>query len=257
MREMLAKETGSADTGDARLAEFLGISDDPETSGEEINRFWQTVEANLRKGDVRLMFVADELPRELRRLIEFLNEQFTNIEVLGVELRQYVGQGIKALVPRVVGQTEAAREQKERFSPRGSGSTTPTTREAFLAACPESAASFFAEVLDEAEKRELKVSYGAKGFSVRAAQRPAFFYCFPPGANGRVTSDIEIFLADLRDPKLNSEMRDRFVEIEGTKSSGKFTIRLPVSETTVAQAKELLHAALEFMDRQRAGTQAD
>lgn len=40
-------------------------------------------------------------PRELRRLIEFLNEQFTKIEVLGVELRQYVGQGIKALVPRV------------------------------------------------------------------------------------------------------------------------------------------------------------
>ena len=53
------------------------------------------MEANLRIGKVRLLFVADALPRELKRLIEFLNEQFTNVRVLGVELRQYVGQDVK------------------------------------------------------------------------------------------------------------------------------------------------------------------
>jgi hypothetical protein len=49
---------------------------------------------------VRLLFVADELPPQLRTLIEFLNEQFTKIEVLGVELRQYVGHGESTGAPR-------------------------------------------------------------------------------------------------------------------------------------------------------------
>lgn len=253
MRELLGQEAGSATEGDARLAQFLGMSADPETSGEEISRFWQTVEANLRKGNVRLLFVADELPRELRRLIEFLNEQFTHIEVLGVELRQYVGQGIKALVPRVVGQTEAAREQKERSSPRApsTGAPSATNREAFLATCSPGAADFFERALDEAAQRTFQVSFGGKGFSIRAPQRPAFFYCYPPGANGRTTSDIEIYLGELRNPELNTEMRVQFLEVDGTKASGKFTVRLNVSDANVPQAEQLLRKAFDFMERQR------
>jgi hypothetical protein len=99
MRQMLADETGSVESADSRVAEHLKLDDGLEGVAEAIDRFWNKVEANLREGNVRLLFVADALPRELRRLIEFLNEQFTKIEVLGIELRQYVGQGIKALVP--------------------------------------------------------------------------------------------------------------------------------------------------------------
>jgi ribosomal protein L30E len=33
------------------------------------------VDANLRAGKVRLVFVADEIPAELRRVVEFLNSQ--------------------------------------------------------------------------------------------------------------------------------------------------------------------------------------
>lgn len=106
MRQMLAEETGSPEAADSKLAEHLAISDEPEAAAKALEEFWHKVEANMREGNVRLLFVADELPRELKRLIEFLNEQFTKIEVLGVELRQYVGPGIRALVPRVVGQTE-------------------------------------------------------------------------------------------------------------------------------------------------------
>ncbi len=62
---------------------------------------------------MRLVFVADEVPSELRRVIEFLNERMTPTEVIGIEVRQYVGDaGLKTLVPRVVGQTEQARIQK-------------------------------------------------------------------------------------------------------------------------------------------------
>src|SRR5688572_3259628 len=56
--------------------------------GADIEKFWSTVAENLRNGNVRLVFVADELPVELKRIIEFLNEQMFPAEVLGVELRQ-------------------------------------------------------------------------------------------------------------------------------------------------------------------------
>ena len=67
--------------------------------------FWDTVETNLRAGKIRLVFVADEIPRELRSVIEFLNSQMDPAEVLGVEIKQYVGSGVKTIVPKVIGQT--------------------------------------------------------------------------------------------------------------------------------------------------------
>lgn len=62
MRQMLADEIGSLDAADARLAEHLGLGVDLESKSTEVERFWQKVEANLRDGNVRLLFVADELP---------------------------------------------------------------------------------------------------------------------------------------------------------------------------------------------------
>jgi hypothetical protein len=71
------------------------------------------VDQNLRSGRVRLVFVSDLIPPELRRVIGFLNERMSPTEVVGVEIKQYVGQGnLTTLVPRVVGQTEQARAQK-------------------------------------------------------------------------------------------------------------------------------------------------
>jgi hypothetical protein len=88
------------------LRSSLGDEVDPE-------RFWDDVEQNLRSGRVRLVFVSDSIPQELRRVIEFLNERMSPTEVLGIEIKQYLGSGgLKTLVPRVVGQTEQARLQK-------------------------------------------------------------------------------------------------------------------------------------------------
>lgn len=83
--------------------------------GDEIDpeRFWDDVAQNLRSGRVRLIFVSDAIPAELRRVIEFLNERMSPTEVLGIEIKQYVSTGdLTTLVPRVVGQTEQARIQK-------------------------------------------------------------------------------------------------------------------------------------------------
>ena len=79
---------------------------------DDLDRYWATVQTNLQAGRVRLVFVADEIPTELRRVIEFLNTQMSPAEVFALEVRQYVGKGIETLVPRIIGQTSAAQQRK-------------------------------------------------------------------------------------------------------------------------------------------------
>src|SRR5262249_23864178 len=73
---------------------------------------WLRVKANLQAGRVRLGLVSDTIPPELRRVVEFLNGQMDPAEVLAVEIKQFVGQGLKTLVPRVIGQTTEAERKK-------------------------------------------------------------------------------------------------------------------------------------------------
>jgi len=97
-----------------RLAAWLeSAEDDP---GSVADGFWDAVGVNLREGRIRLVFVADEIPSTLQRLVEFLNEQMPRVEVLAVEIRQYrtADSSSGALVPRVVGQTSRAQAVKER-----------------------------------------------------------------------------------------------------------------------------------------------
>ncbi len=92
---------GRGADAEAVIEEFLGM----DAAREE---FWQKAKTNLQAGKVRLVFVADEIPSELRRVVEFLNEQMDPAEVLAIEIKQYAGRGMKTLVPRVVGQTKKA-----------------------------------------------------------------------------------------------------------------------------------------------------
>ncbi|GJE19442.1 hypothetical protein [Methylobacterium marchantiae] len=87
------------------LKDLIGPDIEPET-------FWDGVRINLQAGRVRLLFVADKIPSELRRVVEFLNRQMQPAEVLAVELRQYEGQGLKTLVPIVLGRSEATKDRK-------------------------------------------------------------------------------------------------------------------------------------------------
>jgi hypothetical protein len=41
-----------------------------------------------------LIFLADKIPPELRKVVEFLNRQMQPAQVLAVELRQYEGDGL-------------------------------------------------------------------------------------------------------------------------------------------------------------------
>lgn len=80
---------------------------------------WQQIKTNLQAGRIRMLFVADRIPAELRRVVEFLNEQMNPAEVLALELRQFQGgEGLKTIVPTLYGQTARAAAEKPRPAAR-------------------------------------------------------------------------------------------------------------------------------------------
>ena len=107
---------------DETLLEYL------DSVGEEnavIEKFWRQVEANMKSGRMRLLFVADEIADELKRIVEFLNEQMRSAEVLAIEIAHYASTdegGSRTLVPRLIGNTSRAESVKavERSMPPGS-----------------------------------------------------------------------------------------------------------------------------------------
>ena len=66
-----------------RLTEFLGTG-----AGRE--DFGQRVKTSLQVGRIRLIFVADEIPSGLRRIVEFRNDPMNLAEVLAIEIRQHI-----------------------------------------------------------------------------------------------------------------------------------------------------------------------
>ena len=85
---------------------------DDETDAEDLAvEFWERAATNLAANRLRLLFVADEIPVELERVVKFLNEHTRdNLEVLAVEVKQYPGKFGDALVSRVIGQTDDPRQ---------------------------------------------------------------------------------------------------------------------------------------------------
>jgi len=110
VEEIKAKfESRCKEDGGDPEAELVGLLGE----GQDASTFWQQVKTNLQAGRVRLIFIADEIPPELRRVVEFLNSQMDPAEVLAIEVKRFVGEKLKTLVPRVLGQTETARQKKK------------------------------------------------------------------------------------------------------------------------------------------------
>jgi len=97
----------------AELERALGIPGTPEA----IDRFWEEADRKLQAREIRMLFVADVIPIELQRIVEFLNGVLARGEVLAIEVRQFVGEGHQTLVPRAIGRTAVA-EQAKAGAPR-------------------------------------------------------------------------------------------------------------------------------------------
>jgi hypothetical protein len=108
MAESFGKTAG--DAAETVLSNFIGDKD-PQV-------FWEQAESNLQSGKIKLVFVADAIPRELARIVEFLNDQM-RAEVRAVELQWFAGEGITTLAPRVIGETErTAAAKRDGLQPR-------------------------------------------------------------------------------------------------------------------------------------------
>ena len=132
---------------------FLG----PDGGADE---FWQRVKTNLQAGRVRMVFVADVIPPELRRIVEFLNSQMDPAEVLAVEIKQYVGQGLKTLVPRVIGQTTEAERKKGAAGREEKQWDEVSFLEALMERHGEAEAEVARAILDWAKKNNLRLWWG-------------------------------------------------------------------------------------------------
>jgi|LSQX01.3.fsa_nt_gb hypothetical protein len=168
---------------DAVLQHHIGCEGDA-------SEFWERVQSNMMQGNIRLMIVADEIPRELQRIIEYLNEQMNSAEVLGVEIKQYLGRNRKTMVSRVIGQTMRAVSAKTQTR-----TTKQWNRELFIEELATNNKKIEADVLSSiiawAEDRELHITYGQghKEGTVRIGLRRKEPYCepFTFDTKGRIT----------------------------------------------------------------------
>jgi hypothetical protein len=126
----------------------------------EPQAFWDSVASNLGSRTVRLIFVADVIPIELQRIIEFLNDQLRYAEVLGIEVQQYLAPGgdLQVLVPRVVGRTARASDVKAPRPRSGRAWDEATFFEALAANGVDP--TFARQLLAWSRDRNLDVSWG-------------------------------------------------------------------------------------------------
>jgi hypothetical protein len=137
------------------LLDFLGGETEPE-------KFWQKAKTNLQAGRVRLIFVADEIPTELRRIVEFLNQQMNPAEMLAVEIKQYVNEdsNLRTLVPRVIGQTAEAQQKKSGTAREGRQWDEPSFFQDLESKRGPEEANIARKILEWAETNTLYIWWG-------------------------------------------------------------------------------------------------
>ncbi len=135
----------------ADINQFLNESDEDE--------FWKKVDENLKAENIRLLIVADEIPQRLQNVLEFVNRKMETVEILGVEIKQYTIEGIKTLVPRVIGQSiEAQNKKSTRIEPK-------LNHETFFETLDGEAKEFYEELFKFSEEENFVIKFTPKGFS--------------------------------------------------------------------------------------------
>lgn len=215
---------------DELLCELLG---DAMTTDD----YWQAVKTNLAARRLRLLFVADQIPLELQRVVEFLNEQLSSSQVLAIEVKRFGAEGHTTLVPRVIGQTAAAQQAKS----------------AGTAGHPWDEATFFADLEGRAGAqaaeiaRRLQAWAAARGchiwwgrgqhdgsFVIGLERADATYYLFTVWTYGRVEIDFQYLLKGVfADLDARRALRDKLNRIEGvdiaeSQLSGRPSIPLPI-----------------------------
>jgi len=75
--------------------------------------FWKSVDANVKEGKLRVLYACDEIPKEVRQIIEFLN-RFSEFDVYGLEVKLHPRELEILLTTDLIGPTAAEKAAKEK-----------------------------------------------------------------------------------------------------------------------------------------------
>jgi hypothetical protein len=252
--ESFARTVSASDRDpDEVLSDFIGDTE-PAT-------FWDQVDANFTAGRLKLVFVADEIPRELARVVEFLNDQM-RADVRAVELRWFAGEGgAVTLSPRIIGETERTAVAK-RTAPR----PAPIQRDEWLAkhmlqsgdAAMAGAQAYIDLVEAAGGEAEVASQHGSiyAGF-VGAGGRK--FFPFHLWVDGRLVSLSLRWLKNrpaLAHVAARQQWYDRLVEIVGPLSTSNlsgfpgFKVELLADKQVAAQVQTFLVDLVRHMREQ-------
>ncbi|MBP0018694.1 MAG: hypothetical protein J7647_14255 [Cyanobacteria bacterium SBLK] len=230
--------------------DFLG-------AGADEREFWQRVKTNLQAGKIRLIFVADRIPPEVQRVVEFLNKQMDPAEVLAVEIKQYISpeNGMKTLVSRSIGQTVEARQKK-----------SSTTRERrrwdehsffaeYRARFGEDEAGLVREIYDWSDRLphlQLQWATGDTygGFGARFAAENGLTELFFVGIDGsiQIASDAYAALSPFNREDEWHELRNRLSSIGLALPTDPGEKRLPNIQLSTLPNEEALRPVLNTFD---------
>jgi hypothetical protein len=218
--EATARE-GGRDPGKV-LAAFLTAAANGgqgEDDGAIAERFWQQVKTNLEAERIRMVFVADIIPRELQRIVEFLNGQMRPSEVIAVEVKQFAGDRLRTLVPRVIGLT-AKSEGKSKAAPREGRRWDKDSFDAVAADGETLGAS--RRIIDWFTANAAGTKYGngkAATFTARALIHGEDTEILRVYADG----SLYVGLGRFPDEAFREEFRRRLLDVPGIELSGKGT----------------------------------
>jgi hypothetical protein len=211
----------------------------------DVESYWKAVETNLHEKRVRLIFVMDDIPKELRRLVEFLNEEMTNVEVLAVEEKQFQrenGKGQKALVPRLINPPKPP--------PPPPPIRRPKSLKEFLEMCRPETHEFLRRVSDLAKERGYEVYLGNKSALSLRADFPGkgflgFAYFWP-------SNMFQFYFHPQWRPFLSEEqiqtLRKELLAFGIFKESGQWTLAATVVQDNLARMNEVYDFILDKMD---------
>jgi hypothetical protein len=221
---------------------------------ESYEEFWNKVKTNLEISKIRLLFIADEIPLELRQIVEFLNEQMNNVEVLAIEIKQYTGPEQKTLIPRLFGQSTKTSVRK-----RGNAEKRQWDEESLLKDMKEkegaNTANIASDIISWAKERKLDFWYG-KG-KITGSCFPIFkyegqtYWVFAIWSNGRLEYQFKFMKGK---PPFNDNLEgiqciiDKLNAIEGISLPPDTVERMPSTHLSVFENKEKLCQFFEIWE---------
>jgi hypothetical protein len=229
---------------DSVLLSFIGEEKNPD-------QFWEQFMTNLKGGNIRLIFVADTIPKRLQLIVEFLRNYMNPCEVLALEVRQFLGDDNSQMIaPRYVGGSVQADMRKIILKDQREW-TEDTFMEKIKKDRPEVESIFAKKIFEWVKKRNIEPVWG-----IGPSNGSCFFKIFGESKGSKwlglwTDGNVEVRFNYLREyPPFNEDNKIREyiqkintltgVSISDEKMNGYINFRPSMSSDTLTRFIDLL-----------------